>query len=306
MYRLIFGHTLRMLRTTAGISLRTLAKKIDVSPAYISQVELGKLNPPTHDRIRKIAKTIGIPGSLLIEMSHRPNPDTILLLKRHQELNELIKLTFDIGLEDRDIFEIISLMRKMGGSGFRKLIHYGEDHSSDFMPAGRGEFPSEVPSSPLNQMAFSKLANPRLVFMRLEFTEKSDLLRYMIEKIGILYSSFDLDSAHKRLMSREAEDSSGLGNGVAVPHLFIDELDQTITAIARIPKGIDFCAIDNKPVHLVCLILDNPEFHQSHLNLLAYFARKFQIPMFMDEILKAGSKKSILSLLFDGDDTSIH
>ena len=302
----MFGHTLRMLRTTAGISLRTLAKKIDVSPAYLSQVELGKLNPPTHNHITKIAETIGIPVSLLIEMSHRPNPDTIMLLRGHQELNELIKLTFDIGLESRDIFEIIALMRKLGGSGFRKLMHYGEDHSSDFIPAGRGKFFTEIPPSPINHMAFSELANHRLVFMRLELTEKSDLLRYMIEKIGILYNSFDLERAHKKLMSREAEDSSGLGNGVAVPHLFIDELDQTIIAIARISKGIDFSAIDNKPVHLVCLILSNPEYYQSHLNLLAYFAQKFQLPTFMDEILKAGSKKSLLSLLFDGDDTSMH
>jgi PTS system nitrogen regulatory IIA component len=306
MYKLMFGHTLRMLRTTAGISLRTLAKKIDVSPAYLSQVELGKLNPPTHDRITQIAETIGIPVSLLIEMSHRINPDTIMLLRGHQELNELIKLTFDIGLEDRDIFEIIALMRKLGGSGFRKLIHYGEDHSSDFIKTGGGKFSSEVPSSPISRAAFSELADNRLVFMRLEFTEKSDLLRYMIEKIGILYSSFDLARAHKKLMSLEAEDSSGLGNGVAVPHLYIDELDQTVIAIARIPQGIDFDAIDNKPVHLVCLILSNPDSYQSHLNLLAHFARKFQIHTFMDEILKAGSKKSILASLFDGDDTRMH
>ncbi len=306
MYKLMFGHTLRMLRTTAGISLRTLAKKIDVSPAYLSQVELGKLNPPTHDRITKIAETIGIPVSLLIEMSHRPNPDTIMLLRGHQKLNELIKLTFDIGLEDRDIFEIIALMRKLGGSGFRKLIHYGEDHSSDFIKTEGGKLSSEVPSSPISRAAFSELADNRLVFMRLEFTEKSDLLRYMMEKIGVLYSSFDLARAHKKLMSLEAEDSSGLGNGVAVPHLYIDELDQTVIAIARIPQGIDFDAIDNKPVHLVCLILSNPESYQSHLNLLAHFARKFQIPTFMDEILKAGSKKSILASLFDGDDTRMH
>jgi mannitol/fructose-specific phosphotransferase system IIA component (Ntr-type)/DNA-binding XRE family transcriptional regulator len=302
----MFGHTLRMLRTTAGISLRTLAKKIDVSPAYLSQVELGKLKPPTHNRITKIAETIGIPVSLLIEMSHRPNPDTIMLLRGHHGLNELIKLTFDIGLEDRDILEIIALMRKLGGSGFRKLIHYGEDHSSDFIKTGRGKLSTEVPSSPINQIAFSELANNRLVFMRLEFTEKSDLLRYMIEKIGILYSTFDLERAHKKLMSREAEDSSGLGNGVAVPHLFMDELDQTIIAIAKIPKGIDFSAIDNKPVHLVCLILSNPDSYQSHLNLLAYFAQKFQLPTFIDEILKTRSKKSILSMLFDADDISMH
>jgi len=305
MYNLMFGHTLRMLRTTAGVSLRTLAKTIDVSPAYLSQVELGKLPPPTHNRITKIAETIGIPVSLLIEMSHRPNPDVIMLLRGHQELNKLIKLINDIGLETKDILEIIALMRKLGGSGFRKLIHYGVDHSSDFIQAGRGKFYPEFSPFTINQMAFSELANPRLVFKRLEFAEKSDLLRYMIDKIGIIYSSFDLDKAHKKLMCNEAEDSSGLGNGVAIPHLFVDELDQTIIAIARIPEGIDFSAIDKNLVYLVCMILSNPESHQSHLNLLAYFAQKFQLPTFMDEILKARSKKSILAI-FNGDDKSMH
>lgn len=295
-----------MLRTTAGISLRTLAKKVDVSPAYLSQVELGKLPPPTHDRITKIAETIGIPVSLLIEMSHRPNPDTILLLRGHQELNSLIETTVDIGLESKDIYELISLMRQLNGGGFRKLMHYGAEHSSEFRQAGRSQLSQEVPPSPINQMAFSELANSRLVFKKLEFTEKGDLLRYMIEKIGTVFSSLDLEHAYKKLMSNEEEDSSGLGNGVAVPHLFVDELDQTIIAIARIPGGIDFRAIDRKPVYLVCLILSDPNSYQNHLNLLAFLARKFQIPTFKDEILRAGSKKSILSMLFDGDHTNIH
>lgn len=306
MNQLMFGHTLRMLRTTAGISLRALAKKMEVSPAYLSQVELGKLPPPTHDRMTKIAATIGIPVSLLIEMSHRPNPDTILLLRGHQELNELIKMTVDIGLESRDILEIASLMRKLGGSGFRKLVHFGANHSSDFMQTGSGKDSPDVSSSPFNQMDISEMANPRLVFKRLEFTEKSDLLRYMIEKIGTICGSLDSDRALKNLMANETEDSSGLGNGAAIPHLFVDELNQTIISIARIPRGIDFGSIDEKPVYLVCLILSNHESRQNHLNLLAYFARKFQIPTFMEEILRADSKKIILSMLFDENDTNIH
>jgi transcriptional regulator with XRE-family HTH domain len=128
MYQLMFGHTLRMLRTTAGISLRTLAKKVDVSPAYLSQVELGKLPPPTFERITKIAETIGIPVSLLIEISHRPNPDTILLLRGHQELNSLIETIVDIGMESKDVYELISLMRQLNGGGFRNLMHYGTEH----------------------------------------------------------------------------------------------------------------------------------------------------------------------------------
>ncbi len=306
MNQLMFGHTLRMLRSAAGISLRALAKKMEVSPAYISQVELGKLPAPTHDRMIKIAETIGIPVSLLIEMSHRPNPDSILLLRGHQELNELIKMAVNIGMESKDVFEIIALMRSLGGEGFRKLVRYGADHFTDFMLPGSSKHSPDYFPSPMSQLSFSETTDPRLVFKKLDFAEKSDLLRYMIERVSTIYGSLDSDRAYKKLMSNEAEDSSGIGNGAAIPHLFVDELDQTIVSIARIPEGIDFGAIDEKPVHLVCLILSNPDFQGNHLNLLAYFARKFQIPTLIDEIMMANSKKNILSILFDEDDANIH
>lgn len=286
-----------MLRTTAGISLRTLAKKIDVSPAYLSQVELGKLPPPTHNRITKIAETIGIPVSLLKEMSHRLNPETDLLLRDHQELNDLIKVISNIGLESKEIIEITTLMRSLGGDGFRKLIHYGKGHLFDFIEKGDTHHSFEDMFPPKKLIASSEIMNQYLVFKQLEYKNKSKLLRFMIEKIGLVYHSLNIDHIYKNLMIKEAETSSGLGNGAAIPHLFVNELDQTIISVARIPKGIDFRAIDNNPVFLVCLMLSNPDSHQQHLNLLAYFARKFQMPTFMDDILKATSKNKILSLL---------
>lgn len=303
---LMFGHTLRMLRTTAGISLRSMAKKMEVSPAYLSQVELGKLPAPTHDRMKRIAETIGIPVSLLIEMSHRPNPETILLLRGHRELNELVKETVEAGLTSKDMMEMIELMRKLGGKGFRQLIRYGTNYSSDFAePGNHGHF-HEVPSFPLSHKALFEMTDPRLVFEKLDFAKKEDLLRYMIEETGSLYSSLNSARAYEDLISNEFEDSSGIGNGAALPHLFAEELDRTIISVARLPKGIEFDAIDKKPVYLVCLILSDPVSQQNHLNLLAYFARKFQNPAFIDDILKAKSRKSILSMLFDGNGTNIH
>ncbi|MGD9347319.1 MAG: PTS sugar transporter subunit IIA [Candidatus Aminicenantes bacterium] len=300
----MFGHTLRMLRTTAGISLRSLAKKIDVSPAYLSQVELGKMPPPTCNRITKIAETIGIPVSLLIEMSHRPNPEIIMLLRGHRELNELIKLTQDIGLNSKDIVDLNSVMRKLGGTGFRKLLHYCTEHSSDFISTEDGNYRSRNPSLPADRTHFSELANPRLVFKSLEFIEKRGLLRYMVKEICHIFVSLDSEKTYKKIMAKENEDSSGFGNGVAMPHLFLEELDQTVISIARLPNGMDFHSVDRKPVFLVCLILSNPESYQSHLNLLAHFAQKFLYPNFMDDILKARTKKNILSLLFDGDNAN--
>ena len=302
----MFGHTLRMLRMAAGISLRALAKKMDVSPAYLSQVELGKLPPPTLDRMKKIAETIGIPVAILIEMSHRPNPHTTLLLQKRQEMNKLIKMTVDIGLESKDVFEILDLMQKLGGSGFRKLMQYGAENLSDFKQPGSGKPSSGVLHSPMSRFPFWEMANPRLVFQKLKFTEKNDLLRFMLEKISAIHSTLDPDNAYENLVSNEAEESSGIGNGAAIPHLFVDDFERTVISIARIPEGIDFEAIDENPVYLVCLILSDPELQQNHLHLLAYFARKFQNPTLMDEILRANSKKSMLSMLFDRGDEKIH
>lgn len=302
MYEVMFGHTLRMLRTTAGISLRSLAKKIDVSPAYLSQIELGKQPPPTHSRIAKIADIIGIPMALLMEMSHRPNPEVIMLLRGNQELNKLIKVIHESRLRKKDITRIIALIQKLGANGFRKLIQHGADHLSDFAELEKRTLPF-VTSSPLfDGHDFSNGLNPQLLFKSLKFSKKTDLLWHMLEKVGDMFPSFDLNRAHRELMSHEAEDSSGIGRGVALPHLYIDGLDRTVIAMARIPEGIDFAAIDKKPVYLVCLILSNPNSCQSHLNWLAYFAQKFQIPALLDEILKADSKKAILSLLSRGHD----
>ncbi len=302
MYELMFGHTLRMLRTTAGISLRSLAKKIDVSPAYLSQIELGKQPPPTHSRIAKIADIIGIPVALLMEMSHRPNPEVIVLLRGNQELNKLIKIIHESGLRQKDITRIMTLIQKLGANGFRRLIRHGADHLSDFSESEKRILPSATSSPLYDAHDFSGWANPRLVFKSLKFSKKTDLLWHMLEKVEGMFPSFDLGRAHRELMSHEAEDSSGIGRGVALPHLYIDGLDRTVIAIARIPEGIDFAAIDRNPVYLVCLILSNPDSCRSHLNWLAYFAQKFQIPTLLDEILKADSKKGILSLLSRGHD----
>lgn len=214
---LMFGHTLRMLRTAAGIGLREMAKRIHVSSAYLSQVELGKQPPPTHDRIAEITDAIGIPASSIFVMSDRPNPEVMLLLKGDPELNELIKSACDIGLESRDFLEIIALLRELGGNGFRKLIHYGANHSSDFKQPGSENVHSEVILERKQGIEYSELVNPRLVFTNLDFTDKSDLLRFLIQKVSSIYRSFSVDKVYDMLMVREAETSSGLGNGVAIP-----------------------------------------------------------------------------------------
>lgn len=70
-----FGATLRLLRTSSGISVTGLAGKVGVSPAYISRVEHGHDTPPTPDRLRAISRALGLGEDALVDLVDELRPD---------------------------------------------------------------------------------------------------------------------------------------------------------------------------------------------------------------------------------------
>jgi len=87
-----FGYTLRTLRTAAGISLRRLAKEVDVSPAYLSQVERGTLPPPTLPRLRDIAKVLGVPPVALTDLTDRLATEVLKLVRSMPEAVRFLRV----------------------------------------------------------------------------------------------------------------------------------------------------------------------------------------------------------------------
>lgn len=77
------------------------------------------------------------------------------------------------------------------------------------------------------------------------------------------------------LIAREKLGSTGLGQGVAIPHGRLAGLDKTIGVFLRLPKGVDFDAPDNEPVDLVFALLVPKESTEEHLQVLASIASYF-------------------------------
>jgi len=78
----------------------------------------------------------------------------------------------------------------------------------------------------------------------------------------------------KRLfVKRENVQSTGIGHGVATPHIFSDEFSEFLLAMALVRKGIDYKAPDGNPVHLVFLIMSDDRDIGLHLKTLAHLAR---------------------------------
>ena len=99
------------------------------------------------------------------------------------------------------------------------------------------------------------------------------------------------------LLSREKMGSTGIGNGIAIPHGRISGLSQVMAIIITTKQGIEFDAIDNKPVDIFFAILVPEHEAETHLKALAGIARKLNDKEIVKAIRKANTKKEIVLAL---------
>src|SRR5881409_4215575 len=104
-------------------------------------------------------------------------------------------------------------------------------------------------------MRLSELLNPNAVAIRLKARSKREAL---VELVEILEAAHGIESQGEildRVMRREAMMTTGIGNGVAIPHGKARSVDRMAAACAVVPEGIDFESEDGQPVHLIVLFV---------------------------------------------------
>lgn len=95
------------------------------------------------------------------------------------------------------------------------------------------------------------------------------------------------------LLCREKMGSTGIGDGIAIPHGRLSGLERVIAVLVTTPKGIHFDAIDNKPVDIFFAILVPEEQAQGHLQTLATIAGKLNNKDVVNAIRQAQSNKQL-------------
>jgi PTS system nitrogen regulatory IIA component len=99
------------------------------------------------------------------------------------------------------------------------------------------------------------------------------------------------------LINREKMGSTGIGNGIAIPHGRIDGINQIMAIIVTSDQPIEFDAIDNKPVDIFFAILVPNEEAETHLKALSGIARKLSNKDIVKAIRSAQTKNEIVSAL---------
>jgi transcriptional regulator with XRE-family HTH domain len=110
-----FGEALRERRLAKGFSLRKFAAEVGVSPTYLSQVEQGNVQPPTADRVKRMAELLGVNPDEWIALAGRVPDDLPPIIQKHTEVPDLLRAVKGLTAEQlRKLREDAERMKKEG------------------------------------------------------------------------------------------------------------------------------------------------------------------------------------------------
>ena len=128
----------------------------------------------------------------------------------------------------------------------------------------------------------------------------------LAELVGCLKNGglkMDSAAAVAVLMQREKLGSTGIGDGVAIPHGKLENLDELVVAFGRSKKGIDFDAIDGKPVNLFFLLFAPENSAGQHLKTLAKISKMLKMPNFRKKLMEARDKNDLYKVIIEQDES---
>ena len=115
-------------------------------------------------------------------------------------------------------------------------------------------------------------------------------------------SKFDPEAMLHVLLEREKLGSTGIGDGIAIPHGKLAGLDEMVVAFGRSREGIDFEAMDGKPVHLFFLLMAPENSAGQHLKALAKISRMLKDAGFRKNLLEAKTHDDLVRIIAEKDD----
>jgi nitrogen PTS system EIIA component len=145
-------------------------------------------------------------------------------------------------------------------------------------------------------MKIAEFLREDLILPDLQATDKPGVLRELCVPIGRVFA-LDPGRLTEVLLEREKLGSTGVGEGVAIPHGKLPGVPNLLAAFGRSKRGIDFAAIDGKPTYLFFVLFAPENSAGIHLKALARISRLFKSPPFRQAITAAQSAAQIAELI---------
>lgn len=140
------------------------------------------------------------------------------------------------------------------------------------------------------------------IIEELKATTKEAALEELVTALPREAMGHDRMEMVRVLMAREKLGSTGIGEGIAIPHGKIAGLDDLMISYGRSKKGLDFNAMDGKPVHLLFLLMAPENSSGQHLKILARISRMLKDEIFRKKLMQAVSADELYKMIVEKDD----
>ena len=145
-------------------------------------------------------------------------------------------------------------------------------------------------------MPLTDLLAPQAVVPALRVNSKKQALQELAARAAVMCGRSEREVLDV-LMQRERLGSTGIGDGIAIPHGKLAKLDRLFGAFARLERAVDFEALDGQPVDLMFLLLAPEGAGADHLKALARVARLLRDPEIARKLRESRDAEAIYAVL---------
>jgi PTS system nitrogen regulatory IIA component len=141
------------------------------------------------------------------------------------------------------------------------------------------------------------LLKEKYIELNLKERDKKKVLAELVDFIGTSSKIKDKKDILATLIKREKLGSTGIGNGVAIPHARSSKVTDFVLAFGRLPEGIDFGALDGEKTYIFFILVSPEDNVGGHLKILAEISRVVKDKFIVDRLKAAVDKKEILKVI---------
>jgi fructose-specific phosphotransferase system IIA component len=146
-------------------------------------------------------------------------------------------------------------------------------------------------------MKISELLSISTIKINMESTTKKEALAELLDVLVSAKKIVDKDEVLNALLEREKLGTTGVGQGIAIPHAKVDSVDNICVALGVSKSGINFNSLDGEPVQIIFLFVAPPKAASEHLKVLAKVSQLLKDRYFRDPLKEATSAKEIIELI---------
>lgn len=152
------------------------------------------------------------------------------------------------------------------------------------------------------ELKISNFLKPESIIMEIKSREKIAAIKELVNHMVANKFVDDGEKFRNALAKRENLESTGIGDGIAIPHARTNAVRDLILAFARSPEGVDFSSIDGKPSHLIFLIASPDSKKSEYILALAKISRLLRKKPVREQLRNANNPDEILNIIKNNEE----